>query len=119
MLSQCEDVARRSAQKKGLIGGEADDGADSMGTDAAGGKSAKAGSLSAGGTPGSKHSALTQLTEIADFFRKTEPHSPVTFLIQQAVRWANTPLDQWLAEVIKDESSLSRIREMLGIRLQA
>ena len=47
---------------------------------------------------------LAQLMEIAEFFRKTEPHSPVTFLIQQAVRWAETPLDKEVRLRVRHES---------------
>jgi type VI secretion system protein ImpA len=59
--------------------------------------------------------AIAQLKSIAEYFRRTEPHSPVAFLAEKAVRWADMPLDQWLANVIKDESSLAHLRELLGL----
>jgi type VI secretion system protein ImpA len=116
-LEQCAVVAKRAADKIGLLRPVGGDTAGSMAPIT--GVIDKAGVLTAASMLASKQSALAQLMEIAEFFRKTEPHSPVTFLIQQAVRWAETPLDKWLAEVIKDEGALSRIREMLGIRLDA
>ncbi|MBV2210159.1 MAG: type VI secretion system protein TssA [Thermomonas sp.] len=63
----------------------------------------------------SKEAALRALGEIAGFFRRTEPHSPVAYLLDRAVTWANMPLEQWLAEVVRDESTLSSIRDRVGL----
>ncbi len=60
--------------------------------------------------------ALKQLRNVADFFRRTEPHSPVAYLADKAANWGDLPLDQWLRTVIKDQSSLSHIEELLGLR---
>ncbi|RMF98881.1 MAG: type VI secretion system protein TssA [Acidobacteria bacterium] len=62
----------------------------------------------------SRQEALRRLTEIAEYFRKNEPHSPVSYLIQRAVKWGNMPLEQWLEDVIKDESVIYQIRQTLG-----
>ena len=43
-----------------------------------------------------------QLEEIATFFRKTEPHSPLAFTLDDAVRRARMPLPDLLAEVLPD-----------------
>lgn len=61
-----------------------------------------------------RREALSRLSEVAAFFQRTEPHSPVAYLIQRAVKWGNMPLDSWLSEVVKDENVLSHIRETLG-----
>lgn len=66
----------------------------------------------------SRQDALKRLAEVADFFRLTEPHSPVSYLVQRAVKWGNMPLESWLQEVVKDESVLSQIRETLGFAEQ-
>lgn len=63
----------------------------------------------------SKESALRALSDIAGYFRRTEPHSPVAYLLERAVTWANMPLEQWLAEVVRDDSTLSSIRERVGL----
>ena len=60
--------------------------------------------------------ALARLAEVAEYFRQTEPHSPVSYLVQRAIAWGQMPLDTWLADVIKDTSVLEGIRETLGIR---
>lgn len=62
-----------------------------------------------------KQDALRQLKEIAAFFRQSEPHSPVAFLVERAVAWADMPLDQWLGEVVDDEAVLGQIRERIGV----
>ena len=59
--------------------------------------------------------ALPRSNDIAAFFRRTEPHSPVAYLLERAVSWANMPLDQFLAELIRDEGTLSSIRERVGL----
>jgi type VI secretion system protein ImpA len=60
--------------------------------------------------------ALRQLAEIAEFFQRTEPHSPIAYLVQRAARWGQMPLDEWLQEVIKNPGVLGEVRETLGIK---
>ncbi len=71
--------------------------------------------LSAGGAIGNRREALKRLGEVADFFRQSEPHSPVSYLVNRAVKWGNMPLESWLQDVIKDENILFQLRETLGI----
>jgi type VI secretion system protein ImpA len=70
---------------------------------------------SSNGAVQSRKEALRRLAEVAEFFRRTEPHSPVSYLVQRAIRWGEMPLDMWLRDVIKDEGSLERLRETLGL----
>lgn len=67
------------------------------------------------GAIASRKDALRRLGEIAAFFQKTEPHSPVSYLVQRAVKWGNMGLDSWLQEVVKDQSVLFQLRETLGV----
>lgn len=74
------------------------------------------GAASGGGGPlNSRPAALKRLEEVAAFFTRTEPHSPVSYLVSRAVKWGNMPLDSWLEDVVKDESVLFQIRQTLGI----
>lgn len=68
-----------------------------------------------GGAVQGRRDALKRLGEIAAFFQRTEPHSPVAYLVQRAVKWGNMPLDTWLQDVIKDESVLFQLRQTLGL----
>jgi type VI secretion system protein ImpA len=63
----------------------------------------------------SREQALAQLRSVAEFFRRTEPHSPVAYLAEKAARWGEQPLHAWLRSVIKDDASLDRLEELLGI----
>lgn len=63
----------------------------------------------------SRQDALKRLSEIAEYFRKTEPHSPVASLVFRSVRWGNMSLESLLQELVKDSTVLEQIRETLGI----
>ncbi|MDE2075847.1 MAG: type VI secretion system protein TssA [Burkholderiales bacterium] len=63
----------------------------------------------------SRPQALQQLREVAAFFRRTEPHSPVAYLAEKAVKWGDMPLHEWLRKVIKDQGSMSHLQELLGL----
>ena len=63
----------------------------------------------------SREEALRRLAEVAHYFQMTEPHSPVSYLIQRAIKWGQMPLELWLEDVIKDGSVLGQLRETLGL----
>lgn len=62
----------------------------------------------------SRQQALAQLRLIADYFRRTEPHSPVAYLAEKAAYWGEMPLHSWLATVVKDPAVLSHFEDLLG-----
>jgi type VI secretion system protein ImpA len=62
----------------------------------------------------SRQDALKRLSEVAEYFRKTEPHSPVSHLVSRSVKWGNMSLENLLQELVKDEGVLGQIRETLG-----
>lgn len=66
--------------------------------------------------PQDRADAIQRLLVVAAFFRETEPQSPVSYLVERAVQWAEMPLDAWLKEVIPDEGVLARVRETLGLK---
>lgn len=65
--------------------------------------------------PRTRHEALQQLRDVAAFFRQTEPHSPVAYLAEKAVKWGDMPLHQWLQEVVKDHGAMGHLNELLGL----
>lgn len=67
------------------------------------------------GRPASRAQAILQLQEIAAFFRDSEPHSPVAYLADKAARWGSMPLHAWLQSVVKDDATLARVEELLGV----
>jgi type VI secretion system protein ImpA len=71
------------------------------------------------GTSGSLQSraqALAQLRAVAEFFRRTEPHSPVAYLADKAANWGEQPLHVWLRSVVKDQAVFEQLEEMLGVQ---
>jgi type VI secretion system protein ImpA len=121
-LKRIRQVIARTAQAKG-IGGAAAAAASNESMSSTSSAAAAATSAPAGGSmldlssnsTASKEAALRTISEIAAFFRRTEPHNPVAFMLEKAVAWANTPLDAWLNEVVRDNSVLSSIRDRVGI----
>jgi type VI secretion system protein ImpA len=71
----------------------------------------------AAGTGGrSREDLLRQLVEIADFFKKTEPNSPLAYTLQDAVRRARMTWPELLTEIVPDEASRLAILTSLGIK---
>ncbi|WP_432379503.1 type VI secretion system protein TssA [Duganella sp. P38] len=62
----------------------------------------------------SRAQALQQLRLVAEFFRRTEPHSPVAYLAERAASWGEMPLHVWLRAVIKDPGAIAGVEELLG-----
>lgn len=59
--------------------------------------------------------ALQLLKQISEYFAANEPHSPVSYLLNKTILWSQLPLHQWLALVIKNESPLQSVQELLGV----
>jgi type VI secretion system protein ImpA len=60
--------------------------------------------------------ALAELVRISAFFRKTEPHSPISYTIEDAVRRARLTLPELLSELAEDPAHIQRILLAAGIR---
>jgi type VI secretion system protein ImpA len=71
------------------------------------------------GPPGAiqtRAQALVQLRAVAQFFRRTEPHSPASYFADKAADAAEQTLHDWLRSVVKDAGSLAHIEELLGVQ---
>lgn len=122
-LLEIQKAVRFIAQDIAGISLETD--ADSDGDDA-GSENADA-SAEAGGHPApraaggrsgeiaTREDAFRELTKIAEFFRRTEPHSPLSSLLQQSVRWGRLPLNQLIEELIPDSSARDHFSMLTGI----
>ncbi len=64
----------------------------------------------------SREDALRSLAAIAEFFRRTEPLSPLSYTLQEAVRRARMSWPELLAEIVPDMSLRAQILISLGIR---
>lgn len=65
--------------------------------------------------PRSREEAYRQLLLIADYLARTEPHSPVPYLIKRGVEWGNKPLKELLSELISADPEARRLWTLLGV----
>ncbi|WP_224361400.1 type VI secretion system protein TssA [Hyalangium versicolor] len=64
----------------------------------------------------SREDAFRLLNLASEYLRRTEPHSPVAYLVKRAVHWGQMPLDQLLEELIPNASSLEALHSLLGMK---
>ena len=90
-----------------------------VGTAGAGGEGA--GAAAGGGSNGmpgaidSREAAFAALKRVADYFRRAEPHSPISYIIEQAVRFGGLSLPELLTELIPDDGSRSQLFTRTGM----
>src|SRR5262249_51398113 len=63
-----------------------------------------------------REDALNAVLTLADYFRRSEPHSLVPFALEQAVRWARMPLPELLLELLPEEGPRKALFKQVGIR---
>ncbi len=75
------------------------------------------------GTPASKSGAyqsrdeaLSSLVKVASYFRRTEPHSPLSYSLEQAVRWGKMPLPDLLMELVRNDEVREELFRRMGIQ---
>lgn len=66
----------------------------------------------------SREDAFQHLLRVADYFRKAEPHSPVSYALEQAVRWGRMPLPELLQDLVGDSNTLGEMYKRMGIKPQ-
>ena len=72
--------------------------------------------VSAGGAISTRAEAYHRLREAADYLMRTEPHSPVPYLVRRAINWGNLSLSELLEELLQKNADLATINTLLGIR---
>jgi len=71
---------------------------------------------SAPGSPiATRADAYQRLREASDFLLRTEPHSPVPFLVRRAISWGNMSLAEVLEQLLQKNADLATIYTLLGI----
>ena len=63
-----------------------------------------------------REDAFRALLQVADFFKRTEPHSPISYALEQAVRWGRMPLPDLLTELVPEDAARQQIFKLVGIR---
>ena len=51
-----------------------------------------------------REDAFRTLLKVAEFFRRTEPHTVLSYTLEQLVRWGRMPLPELLVELIPEDS---------------
>jgi type VI secretion system protein ImpA len=64
-----------------------------------------------------REDALRELDRIADYFRHAEPHSPLAYTLEEAVRRGRMSLAELLMEVLPDPETRNGMLARLGMRL--
>ncbi len=70
----------------------------------------------AAGSAANREDMLKDLARIAEYFRKTEPQSPLAYTLDEAIRRGRMTWPELLAEVVADTSVRDSILMQLGIR---
>lgn len=105
ILRECQEYFERMLQGDAAAAGEED--GTSSGTPQA---------ARASGPISTRDQAYQHLREVADYLRRTEPHSPVSYLIDRAVRWGRLPFQDLLRDVLKhNEDARTTVLETLGL----
>ncbi|WP_018693242.1 type VI secretion system protein TssA [Algicola sagamiensis] len=65
----------------------------------------------------SRNQAIASLKSTAEYFRKTEPHSPMSYALEQVIRWSDMPLPDLLQELISDQDARSGYFKLSGIKV--
>jgi type VI secretion system protein ImpA len=110
VLQECLDTINHVARHKLPVEPEP---AAAEGEEASGDGSGTA--MSAGPIK-SREQAFRQLRTIAQFFRQTEPHSPISYVLDKAVKWGGMPLSELIFELIPDSSSREHYSTLTGVR---
>lgn len=66
----------------------------------------------------SREQVLQNLIDAAQYFRTTEPHSPLPYILERAVRWGKMPLPELLKELLQDEQVRKQLTHLTGIEFK-
>jgi type VI secretion system protein ImpA len=62
-----------------------------------------------------REQVLCNLKQAATFFRQTEPHSPISYALEQILHWSDLSLPELLQEMMDDTSSRNQFFRLAGI----
>ncbi len=113
-LDEVHSLVKKILEEKRLEEPDEADEAEETVVDASGETVVVKGPGVATGAIQSRQDALKRLGDVADWFRKNEPHSPIAYIVGRAVKWGNMPFEVWLQDVIKDETVIYSLRQTLG-----
>lgn len=89
---------------------------DVSGTGNAAGGASPVGPMNSIGTMRCREDALRTLLQVADYFRTSEPNSPVSASLEETVRRARMPFSELLAELLPDVTAWRSALTGAGIK---
>lgn len=110
-LKECREIVEGMAASKAP---QADEGPEGAGTAPGGEGGADSPGPGTGKLRG-REEAFQALLRVAQFFKQTEPHSPVSYALERIVRWGRMPLPDLLNELIAEEGTRSSVFKLVGI----
>jgi len=113
-LQSCQDTVKQIARD--VLGTDAP--ADLAAGEAAAGAAAGGGgpAQAVGGPIRNREDAFRMLLEVGEFFKRTEPHSLVSYRLEETVRLGRMPLPELLSELIPQENARTEAMKMVGVR---
>ncbi|MGZ5472925.1 MAG: type VI secretion system protein TssA [Thermoanaerobaculia bacterium] len=64
----------------------------------------------------SRADAYRALTDASEYLMRTEPHSPVPYLIRRAISWGNMSLVELLEELLQKNADINTVYALLGMK---
>jgi type VI secretion system protein ImpA len=113
-LEQIERIVKRYAPPEAGAADSTEPEAEQIATETA--DSAAAGGGTRQRRLATREDALATLTEIANWFRKNEPQSPLAYTIDDAIRRGRMSWPDLIAELVDDETARRNILVALGIK---
>jgi type VI secretion system protein ImpA len=71
------------------------------------------------GAIASRAEAYQALREAAEYLLRTEPHSPVPYLVRRAISWGNLSLAELLDELLQKNGDVATLYALLGMKKEA
>jgi type VI secretion system protein ImpA len=63
----------------------------------------------------SREEAFKVILKVAEYFKKHEPHTPISYALERIVHWGRLPLPELLKELIADPTSVQQMFRLVGI----
>lgn len=114
-LEACEEALRFLAGPKLSTADSPDEAVNSEGDAPTSGDGPATAGAAAPGQIRTREDAFRTILNIAEFFRRTEPHSPLSYSLERVVRWGQMPLPELLAALIDDDNARSGYFRLTGV----
>ena len=64
-----------------------------------------------------RQQAIEHLRKAFVYFKQYEPYGPIAPMLERVIVWSEKSIDQWLGELVQDESTRRKVRDTLGIEV--